>query len=167
MSSWLGLSRGYIYIYIFIYLFPYLFNRYRAFRRARNMRWMLYVIRCRFCILGCWCFFGCVLGGLWDNLGYLGACWGPLGTILGGLGGNLGPLWGLELRVWGSITITHTPLKCQNRSRPTPVQRKRLPEKRRCYQALKSHTFRKCKNRSRLTPVQRKRSQDITQVQKD
>ena len=58
------------------------------------------------------------------------------------------------------------PPKCKNRSRLTPVQRKRPHEKRRCDQALTSHTLRTCKNRSRLTPVQRKRSRDITQVQK-
>ena len=53
---------------------------------------------------------------------------------------------------------THTSLRCQNRSRLTPVQRKRPPEKRRCYEALKLHALWKCKNRSRTTPVQRKRS---------
>ena len=64
------------------------------------------------------------------------------------------------------IITTHTSLKCKHRSRPTPVQRKHSPEKRRCSQALKSHTLWKCKKRSRPTPVQRKRSHDITQVQK-
>ena len=63
------------------------------------------------------------------------------------------------------IITAHTSLKCKNRSRCTPVQRKHSLEKRRCYQSLKSHTLWKCNNRSRPTPVQRKRSHDITQVQ--
>ena len=100
-------------------------------------------------------------------MGAFGAIWvdfcailGNLGTTLGGLGRYLGTPWGLGFRVWGLGTSTHTPLKCPNRSRLTPVQRKRPHEKRRCDQALKSHTLRSCKNRSRLTLVQRKRSHD-------
>ena len=60
---------------------------------------------------------------------------------------------------------THASLKCRNRSRLTPVQRKRSPETRRCYQALKSHTLWKCRQRSRPTRAQRKRSHGITQKQ--
>ena len=70
----------------------------------------------------------------------------------------VGWLFSLSFGVWGLIITTHTSLKWPNRSRPTPVQRKHSPEKRRCYQALKYHTLWKCKKRSRPTPVQRKRS---------
>ena len=70
-------------------------------------------------------FWGCS-GMPWGNLGL---CWGHLGTTLGGLGRNLGTPWGLGLGGWGLVTTTHTLLKCKNRSRLTPVQRKRQHEK--------------------------------------
>ncbi len=80
-----------------------LFNRYRAFRRAWDMRCLLYVVCYGMCILSK---FDAILGVLWEDFGatwvYLGAilgCWGYLGAILGGLGGYLGSLWGLGFRV--------------------------------------------------------------------
>ena len=119
---------------------------------------MLYVICCMLCILGCWCHLGGVLGGHWGHLGrlwgYLGLCRGHLGTTLGGLGRYLGTPWGLGFMVWGFGNSTHTLLKCKNRYRLTPVQRKRSHEKRRCSQALKPHTLGTCQVRSRITPVQ-------------
>ena len=86
-----------------------LFNRCRAFRRARNMRWMLYVICCRLCNFGCWCHLGFKvwrlwghLGGLWGNVGlcgvYLGATLGGLGATLGSLGGYLGQSWAMIMK---------------------------------------------------------------------
>ena len=121
-------------------------------------------------LVGCWCHLGGILGGLWGHLDRLwsniGLCRGNLGTTLGGLEGYLGTPWGLGFKVWGVITTTHTPFTCTNRSRLTPVQRKRSHEKRRCYQALKSHTLGTCKNRSRSTLVQPKRSLVMLLVEK-
>ena len=67
-----------------------LFNRYRAFRRARDVRCMLCAICCWMCIsCNVDAIFGGIVGGL---LGYLGQCWGHLGA-------TLGPLWGS----WGVL----------------------------------------------------------------
>ena len=78
-----------------------LFNRYRAFRQARDMRCMLYVICCWLCILGqvddilavyfehfgvTWVYLGAILGNV-------GAIFGPLCEVLGVIGSTL------ELRV--------------------------------------------------------------------
>ena len=57
---------------------------------------------------------------------YIGAILGSVRTIC--LRGYLGPPWGWEF--WGLdlIITTHHPSKCKNRSRLTPVQRKRSLE---------------------------------------
>ena len=113
------------------------------------------------------------MGTLWGYLGpswaILGPSWGHLGVILGhlgGLGGVLGPTLGFRIY---KVKFDHNNaclFEMQNRSRLTPVQRKRPPEKRRCYEALKLHALWKCKNRSRTTPVRRKRSSVQPPVQK-
>ena len=103
---------------------------------------MLYVICCMLCILGCWCHLGGVLGGHWGHLGrlwgYLGLCRGHLGTTLGGLGRYLGTPWGLGFMVWGFGNSTHTLLKCKNRYRLTPVQRKRSHEKTKMFSSIET-----------------------------
>ena len=128
-----------------------LFNRYRAFRRASDMRCVLYVICCWLCILG-------KVDAIWGvYFEHFGVTWVYLGAILGNVGPILGPLWevlgvlgstlegfrvqGLSFGVWALIITTHTSLKCQNRSRSTHVQRKLSSKKRRCYQTLKYHTL--------------------------
>ena len=65
-----------------------LFNRYRAFRRASDMRCMLYVICCGMYILGQ---VDAILGVHWEDFG---AAWVYLGAILGHVGAILVPPWG-------------------------------------------------------------------------
>ena len=94
-------------------------NRYRAFRRASDMRSNLYVTCCKMCILGrveaisgfsrgdfgsirlcpgaILGIIGAILGQLWEVLGVFGSSLGRLGATLGGLGG----LW-LKLGAKGS-----------------------------------------------------------------
>ena len=63
------------------------FNRYRAFRQARDMRCMLYVI----------CYWLCILGQVDAILGvhfeHFGVSWVYLGAILGNVGAILRQLW--------------------------------------------------------------------------
>ena len=117
---------------------------------------MLYAIGCVSCglLVPPWGCIGRILGLLGSTLEQYCALSGQSWDNFGRSWWYLGTHWGLGFRVWGLTTTTHTPLKCQNRSRLTPVQRKRSHEKRRCDQALKSHSLGKCQNRSRITPVQ-------------
>ena len=92
----------------------------------------------------CYMWYVAYLGLLVPSWGCIGKTLGPLGSTLGLSWAMSGPSWDhfgrswevlghtLGFRVWGVGTSTHTPLKCQNRSRLTPVQRKRLHEKRGC-----------------------------------
>ena len=83
---------------MFIFLFIFLLNRYRAFRRASDMRSNLYVTCCKMCILGrveaisglSWgdfSIFGCTLEQYWalsgPSWGHFGRSWGVLGSSLG------------------------------------------------------------------------------------
>ena len=129
---------------------------------------MLYAIGCVSCglLVPPWGCIGRTLGPLGSTLEQYWALSGPSWDHFGRSWWYLGTHWGLGFRVWGLITTTHTPLKCQNRSRLTPVQRKRSHENRRCDQALKSHTLGKCKIRSRITLVQPNRYQAMLFVEK-
>ena len=84
----------YVCIYLYIYIYIHLFNRYRAFRQARDMRCVLYVICCWMCILGkvdailgvccehfgvTWVYLGAILGNVRAILGLCGRSWGYLG----------------------------------------------------------------------------------------
>ena len=71
------------------------FNRYRPFRRASDMRCMLYVICCRMCILGQ---VDAILG---IYVEHSGNTWVYLGAILSNVGAILWPLWAI-LGVLGS-----------------------------------------------------------------
>ena len=64
-----------------------LFHRYRAFRQARDMRCMLYVICCWLCILGQ---VDPILAVYFEHFG---VTWVYLGAILGNVGATLGSLW--------------------------------------------------------------------------
>ena len=79
------------------------FNRYRAFRQARDMRCVLYVICCWMCILGK---VDAIVGVCCEHFGvtwvYLGAILGNVRAILGLCGRSwvyLGPPWSLWFRL--------------------------------------------------------------------
>ena len=71
-----------------------LFNRYRAFRRASDMRCMLYVICCRMCILG---HVDAILGVCCEGFG---ATWIYPGAIVGHVGVLLQQLWEVLGGTW-------------------------------------------------------------------
>ena len=88
----------FICIMIFILIYIYVFNRYRAFRRASDMRSNLYVTCCKMCSLGrvdaisgiFWVDFGAIRVYPGAILSIVGAILEPLWKVLGVLGSTLG-----------------------------------------------------------------------------